>query len=587
MNIKRSLNWLATIGGTISGAVFSDLTASRGVVTDASKVLASDEAATGTGAPVRATSPTITGLTIDTLKVTTGATTGLILQSDADGDLSYVDPATAANAGLSSMTNPKSLFQSVAITAAASGSSGITVADNDNIDFGTGHFTLVWRGSLPDWTPSASQQIMHKTSSATTGYSFAIAADGTIFNYVRAGANLSYNSTVATGLVDGTVGELVVVVTRETASVAGSLVHYKNGVQLGDSVPITATTPLTLNDTLLLTVMGAGAVRTAGTTVHTYTFNRALTAAEVLDLYRNGIAESDKWASQTSIITGNDSTFAGASNWANVDINAYDETTGGVLTLTANAAGQYCTLPIANATTVANKKYRLEFGVPTLTATWTIKDFGGTVTIGTISATGTGQKIEFTASTTGGLRLVSVATTSAGTFDNFLLYEIGATLALESESWQIDKPYDASNNALTCSYPTTGWTLTRPPASRFDYPTATAKTVAATLTIAELLTLTITGTHAAGATQAYTLPTGTLCDAWPAFQTVRTFEWTLINLSAAAVDTITVTAGADHTFVGNPIVQSAHASTGGIYGNSARFRTKRTGINTFETTRIS
>jgi hypothetical protein len=44
--------------------------------------------------------------------------------------------------------------QAVNMTYAASGSSGITVADNTNINFGTGNFTLVWRGSLPDWTPS-------------------------------------------------------------------------------------------------------------------------------------------------------------------------------------------------------------------------------------------------------------------------------------------------------------------------------------------------------------------------------------------------------------------------------------------------
>ena len=55
----------AAIGGTTpaAGAFTSvnvtGLTASRGVVTDASKNLASDDAATGTGAPVRATSPTL------------------------------------------------------------------------------------------------------------------------------------------------------------------------------------------------------------------------------------------------------------------------------------------------------------------------------------------------------------------------------------------------------------------------------------------------------------------------------------------------------------------------------------------------
>lgn len=120
-----------------------------------------------------------------------------------------------------------------------------------------------------------------------------------------------------------------------------------------------------------------------------------------------------------------------------------------------------------------------------------------------------------------------------------------------------------------------------------DQGAPTAKTTAATLTIAELLTGILTGTHSAGATQAYALPTGTLTDAGVQLDVDESFDWVLINLSAAALDTITVTAGTDHTIVGNPIVQSAHASTGGIYGNSAQFRTRKTAANTFVTYRIA
>ena len=118
-------------------------------------------------------------------------------------------------------------------------------------------------------------------------------------------------------------------------------------------------------------------------------------------------------------------------------------------------------------------------------------------------------------------------------------------------------------------------------------PTPTAKTTATTLTIAELLTRIITGTHTAGATQNYILPTGTLCDAGIEMANNDSFEWTLINLSAAAIDTVTIVAGADHTVIGNMIVQSAHATTGALYGNSATFRTRKTATNTFVTYRIS
>jgi len=117
--------------------------------------------------------------------------------------------------------------------------------------------------------------------------------------------------------------------------------------------------------------------------------------------------------------------------------------------------------------------------------------------------------------------------------------------------------------------------------------TPNAQTTTATLTIANLLTKIITGTHTAGATQNYTLPTGTLCDAGATFAVDSCFDWVLINLSAAAADTITVLVGADHTIVGNPIVQSAHITTGGIYGNSAIFRTRKTAANTFVTYRIA
>lgn len=118
-------------------------------------------------------------------------------------------------------------------------------------------------------------------------------------------------------------------------------------------------------------------------------------------------------------------------------------------------------------------------------------------------------------------------------------------------------------------------------------PTPTAKTTAVTLTAAELLTRLITGTHAAGATQGYTLPTGTLMTAaLPDFDINDSFDWNLLNLSAAAIDTITVTAATDHTIVGVAIVQSVHSTTGGITGNCGIFRTRKTGTISWVTYRI-
>lgn len=92
----------------------------------------------------------------------------------------------------------------------------------------------------------------------------------------------------------------------------------------------------------------------------------------------------------------------------------------------------------------------------------------------------------------------------------------------------------------------------------------------------------------AGATQEYTLPSSVLSENGSGLSIRESFNWSLINLSAGALNTITITSpGADHTFVGNAIVQSAHSTTGGLYGNSATFKTVKSALNTFVTYRIS
>jgi len=113
-----------------------------------------------------------------------------------------------------------------------------------------------------------------------------------------------------------------------------------------------------------------------------------------------------------------DRDLSGASAWENVDINAYDET--GDLTLTASAADQYCTLPVASAPTTAGRKYTLSFTVANLVSTWIIKSYDGTQTIGTVDTAGA-QSFTFAAATTGGLRIVAGDVDSSGDFDDFSL----------------------------------------------------------------------------------------------------------------------------------------------------------------------
>jgi len=114
-----------------------------------------------------------------------------------------------------------------------------------------------------------------------------------------------------------------------------------------------------------------------------------------------------------------DRDFSGASAWADVDLNAYDET--GDLTITADGANQYCTLVAASAPTVIGRGYSMTFDVANIVSTWTIKSFDGTQDIGTVSANGTAVTLSWTAETVGGYRIVADSGTSSADFDNFTL----------------------------------------------------------------------------------------------------------------------------------------------------------------------
>lgn len=108
----------------------------------------------------------------------------------------------------------------------------------------------------------------------------------------------------------------------------------------------------------------------------------------------------------------------------------------------------------------------------------------------------------------------------------------------------------------------------------------------ATLTAATLMGGLITSTQATGATIELTLPTGALTEAAAGIGLNQGWEWSLVNLSAAVADTVTLIAGSGHTIVGTAVIPSAHSTTGGLYGNAGRFFTRKTATDTFVTYRL-
>lgn len=125
----------------------------------------------------------------------------------------------------------------------------------------------------------------------------------------------------------------------------------------------------------------------------------------------------------------------------------------------------------------------------------------------------------------------------------------------------------------------TGTTLTSTTAAGINLvqqPTPTAKTANATLTIAELLTGIVTATSASAV--ALTLPTGTLSDAgFASLSNNLAVEWSVINLGSSS-GAVTMTAGTDHTYVGNATV---------AISTSAIFRSRRSASNTWISYRIA
>ena len=341
--------------------------------------------------------------------------------------------------------------QGIVTTYAASGSTGIQIANNDNLNFGAGDFTLAWKGSLPDWTPTAVHKLIYKGSFGLPRFYLATGSAGQVYMVLNA---TTYTSTVNMSLVDGTTHSIAAAVIRESASVAGSVLFMADGAQLGGIVTIPAGVPQTVTGTEPAYVMGDSAVRQAATTQSCYAFNRALSAAEVLSLYRYGVAESDKWGSQAELITNGsfavDASWTKGSGWT---------ISGG----TANAAGvtgdlsQPCGIQIG-------QRYRVTFTISNYVSGSVGINLGGTTSVGT-PRSANGMYIEdiYVVAGVSTSLYVDGLTAFTGSIDNISCVKIGATLALEPEGIQPapGQWLDSSSNKLHALQPASGSSLAR------------------------------------------------------------------------------------------------------------------------------
>lgn len=380
--------------------------------------------------------------------------------------------------------NPKAMSQGVAMTAAASGSNGIAVADNDNIDYRTGNFFGVISVLLADYTPSA-EVVLEQKHDGTNGRKFTLQTNGKLRVTIN---TTNYDSTVATGCTDNTMHVFGYSVTRETAAAAGSIIFVVDGVQLGDAVAITAGAPTTINNAVSQYVSGTSATRTAGTVNGHVSGNRALTAAEHLALYRNGIAEADKWGSQmpfhtsdfssdtngyfqwNGTVTGNIDSIGGEDNWLRYYANATNGT---------HESYRDSVMSIGRKYRVTGKVYIQNAGGSTYLDRVRIHSSpspAAAVTYAEITTVGSVQTFDFELTSVGVILFFSAGKGGAWSFvgansatdDLFYIKDItvtplGAVLTLEPEGIQPapGQWLDSSSNKLHALQPATGSRLTR------------------------------------------------------------------------------------------------------------------------------
>jgi len=362
----------------------------------------------------------------------------------------------------------------VSMTAAASGSSGIQVLDDDDIDFGTGNFTIHWEGALPDWTLTPAARMFNKYQDANNRVSPAITSAGLMSLTARVGGATVFDelssASVETILSPNQNAKLTYVCTRETASADGSVAFYINGALFDtQAIPAAATVSISNSGNGNISCSGTdGTGRLESTTRAFYLYNRALSAAEVASLCINGVPFSDVGASQTITTSWTWANFAGASGYETFT------TSGSDITSAINTSG----LGIASvAYTLTNRKtFRVRLNITVnsgsvaITSAATTDLSTGSQTIATITSANDGEIyfdfISLIAATRIGFYSASSSNFSV---TGFQVNQIGITGMWDAKDaqWDTGQIFDTSGNKNHGMLPAAGATVL-PRKTRFE-----------------------------------------------------------------------------------------------------------------------
>jgi hypothetical protein len=352
----------------------------------------------GAGGTATLASATITGAaTVGTTFGVTGASTftGAATFNGAatlNGNTTLGDAQTDTSTINAQLTARQGEFPS-AVRAAASdyaavtfdGATALTRITSGCQSIGTGDFSIWVRARIPTTNPSASFIYAAIGNSSASGFD----STGSFIISQEAGGAIQVSGYVAgvftiamavNGLVANYGGQIVdIVLTRVTSGGTTTATLYINGASVATSTAAVVATSVTSN----YFHVGASAGGQCNTRIfRSVVFNRALSAADVVELITIGVNPADQWGTQTQVVGFNPAVLNGgfetnslnASGTWSVVVPSGTGTgtidTSGSFSLTGTNAGKLTLDASANnvffssnngslSTLVAGKRYRI------------------------------------------------------------------------------------------------------------------------------------------------------------------------------------------------------------------------------------
>lgn len=278
--------------------------------------------------------------------------------------------AQSSDAGVFDLDSPNQLIKDLNVNKSFVSFDGVddyySVADNDNLDFGTGDFSLEWYGYID--FDGALDLILTKQASVTTqGFSIYTNTTNALFFNIHDGTDRSYILTSNT-FQDGYY-HIIAVRTASALSlyINSSLQSVTTSGTIADVGDVSNTEPFFVGKGHSSGVTGYF----DGDIYNFRLYNRALTQAEVTSLYNYGHPElyslpyADRGASNTATYTSDFS--AGVDSWdvlgnvtltGNVDgINGEDN----VLRAVAGSGDASIRMRDITNGSIAGKRYRISF----------------------------------------------------------------------------------------------------------------------------------------------------------------------------------------------------------------------------------